>query len=1843
MVHSGLRLRRVWRVSMAGGMLALAAMPSVARASDEVAHEARGHERSGYSLSDYENINLANGNLSFRVPLWSVRTDGGLAYELALQHDSKVWHTHRYCTVVYDGYERCEGAGGAILEAQVAYGVEAYGFGWDLRPPRIVMARTLPHTRQTAYLDGTGARHGVSGTPPWLAAGDADGEVGGEWAVGDRFYTRDGSNHRFTVAQVDGAGRALRVEMEDGDGTLYVFAHVVPIGCDSSRRVLPTDLDLSYINFRVETAGLYLSEIQRGPWRASGPANRIRFEYAAPSAPWTSACSPNRPWLLQRVTASGEAPRSVEIGYHPGTGTIERVRVPAFNPVLGDTQPSADREEIRFTLESRSFEQRNAANLLNFTAAHLTEVRYPDGASFRFDELLLPGEEPLADVVLPSGGRVEYGRGPYPVGRGRCEDAPGEDDGCRFWLTCGAAVPRIGGTHSTSLYSEGVTSRTLSYRDAATEGGPPRRETTWFQQGLNCAVSPQFTTDPSQLRPWPYDFDWALRDAEGLVHPEYLWTVVYTAGGAAGPRSQGVVEIHRFHPLTREEFSVDVLAGASEELAALPLYALIGTEDLTGSALRVLRHTEIDRELRYGLDYPSIVFGGDRYSYVRQRRVLTDEASGDSTVADVESCSPPVYADPTGPPVVTVDCAELRETVSVDSYLNPAVRTLLSLRSAPGAELSRTWETSYRVWDAETSWFLHRDTATRVCEADSCSYRTRSWLNLSQSGARKWFAPHVEVRNPGAGGGCTADCVRSTSGYDALGNRELTTVDGGYGTGFGALTLTTRTGFRHGQPARRQLESGGSALLRWEREVDPGTGLVRWHVAGNGSGFAYGYDASGRLTEIAPVEGDLVGSAWQLEIPRSADGAAMVGSHLDRVLPEGSELLRHELSDSAYDLVPAGGGRRLEAVWIDPTPSAAVDFDGLGRITKQQERYPSGSGVRTRLSLDLYRDGVDPCGTGQGTGLPHTSRVALASEWRDDTDWSGCADLDWTETLYDPAGRPAIIRLPDGSESFLGYVGDSQRTVLRSVATDPAGGQQWLAAVTLEDGLGRPRALDEELAPGELVSADYGYDHEDRQVWARLWEGEPGASASQSRSWSYSAGGFLTAATEPERATSYLGWDGPGNLRSSRTAGTTSTIGYDAFGRRSSTTVGGLAAASWLWGDSRPSAPAAVGDPDYGAIVEATQHNRFGSQDVPVTTVWTHGGPGGRIDGRTVEIGGVGSATDHLALSYAYDRWGNPSQIDHPQWSAWPAGCQEILHEERSSEGSWLTSADARLAGDTAAAAGAVRSYHASGRVSKTEYRSEGDSYGRLVETADLSGMARPRKLELWWAESPTEVEQRWAEGSFAYDGAGNVKRIGMRRFAYDGLDRLVAFHEAGAPVETYAWDRWGNLTELVNSDAGHGGGFTLRLGGAANDNRPEQLTVPGAGSAALGWSARGNLTALPALGPLRAKQLTFSNEDRLLVSVDSASGTRWRHAYDAAGERVASWRRTSAGQLAELRLFARDETGSVLSEWSLLPGSDFGPVRDYLHAGDRVVAQLDWTAGEPQPRFLAHDHLGSTRVLIEPDGTMTDLIEYWPFGGFRSGGPVPDASHLFTGHERDLGASSSELDFMHARYYSPALARFASVDSAGGDPASSQSWNRYSYTSGNPLRAVDPTGLYEEDVHRSLTAVLALAVGFDTKEANAIAAANQRVDDNPKTVAHSGFEASSGYHFTTEERRDELWAAFESSKTPDALGVYLHAEQDSFSHAGFGPVFGHVHAGHAPDKTYNDPEKADQMAATSYAKLVAAAEIMGLDADDRIPFSAISQLVQEFNDARSLDEKNRIIRQMELIVTESRQSGQNP
>lgn len=48
----------------------------------------------------------------------------------------------------------------------------------------------------------------------------------------------------------------------------------------------------------------------------------------------------------------------------------------------------------------------------------------------------------------------------------------------------------------------------------------------------------------------------------------------------------------------------------------------------------------------------------------------------------------------------------------------------------------------------------------------------------------------------------------------------------------------------------------------------------------------------------------------------------------------------------------------------------------------------------------------------------------------------------------------------------------------------------------------------------------------------------------------------------------------------------------------------------------------------------------------------------------------------------------------------------------------------------------------------------------------------------------------------------------------------------------------------------------------------------------------------------------------------------------------------------------------------------------------------------------------------------------------------------------------------MHARYFSAEVGRFHSVDPVGAAPSWPQSWNRYGYVLGNPVKYIDPDGM---------------------------------------------------------------------------------------------------------------------------------------------------------------------------------------
>jgi len=115
---------------------------------------------------------------------------------------------------------------------------------------------------------------------------------------------------------------------------------------------------------------------------------------------------------------------------------------------------------------------------------------------------------------------------------------------------------------------------------------------------------------------------------------------------------------------------------------------------------------------------------------------------------------------------------------------------------------------------------------------------------------------------------------------------------------------------------------------------------------------------------------------------------------------------------------------------------------------------------------------------------------------------------------------------------------------------------------------------------------------------------------------------------------------------------------------------------------------------------------------------------------------------------------------------------------------------------------------------------------------------------------------------------------------------------------------------------------------------------------------------------------------------------------------------------------------------------------------------------------YVVTDALGNIRVIEDEQGNVIERHDYLAFGEECTTGPCAanpgvgaGQPRKFTGKERD---QETGLDYFGARYYSPPIARFTTVDPVYTwrenltDP---QRWNRYAYARNNPLKYVDPDG----------------------------------------------------------------------------------------------------------------------------------------------------------------------------------------
>ncbi|MGV8039477.1 MAG: RHS repeat domain-containing protein [Thermoanaerobaculaceae bacterium] len=325
------------------------------------------------------------------------------------------------------------------------------------------------------------------------------------------------------------------------------------------------------------------------------------------------------------------------------------------------------------------------------------------------------------------------------------------------------------------------------------------------------------------------------------------------------------------------------------------------------------------------------------------------------------------------------------------------------------------------------------------------------------------------------------------------------------------------------------------------------------------------------------------------------------------------------------------------------------------------------------------------------------------------------------------------------------------------------------------------------------------------------------------------------------------------------------------------------------------------------------------------------------------------------------------------------------------------------------------------------------------TQTIDATNlMARPASISTANAiMRGSGTDGNWSTGTYAYDAAGNITAMGAQPFHYDGVSRLTSGTVTGFGSESYTYDPYGNLTSA--------GSIVLTTDPATN-----HLDAAVTGAA---YDGAGNLTSFG----LSGSTTTYTYDDLNQLASVFGSGVNRSQAYTADGERL--FVRDGPTYLVTLR----DLGGNVIREVEYTTSGGWRWRRDNVYRGGLLLASQGREEGIQHYHL---DHLGSPWLVTSRTGEQLRLFATSPFGKDPTATQSSERMR-FTVHERDVGQLSDvldDIDYMHARSYSPRLGRFLSLDPVRGGQSSPQSFNLFAYVRNNPSRKTDPSGLAPQD-----------------------------------------------------------------------------------------------------------------------------------------------------------------------------------
>jgi RHS repeat-associated protein len=296
----------------------------------------------------------------------------------------------------------------------------------------------------------------------------------------------------------------------------------------------------------------------------------------------------------------------------------------------------------------------------------------------------------------------------------------------------------------------------------------------------------------------------------------------------------------------------------------------------------------------------------------------------------------------------------------------------------------------------------------------------------------------------------------------------------------------------------------------------------------------------------------------------------------------------------------------------------------------------------------------------------------------------------------------------------------------------------------------------------------------------------------------------------------------------------------------------------------------------------------------------------------------------------------------------------------------------------------------------------------------------------------------------------GSLNNIANLTNTYDLASRITSEVLNGGAPTTYSYDITNQLTNdsVVTYSYDLNGNRTMS--GYSTGPANELLSD---GVSSYSYDRNGNLVQKVNISTGETVTYRYDNRNRMITVTDTTtSGLQMQatYSYDALGQRIEKdvW----AGGVATVTQMAYDDGRQV---WVDMNGSSALQTQ-YLRTGNVLELPARVSSGGTAA-WLLTDRMGSIRNVVNSTGAVIDTVTYDGYGNGTQSNVTNGGLYLYVGYRYDSETMLFRPDPTTARYYSPEIGRWQSID-----PTSFQGMdsNLFRYVFNYPTGRLDPTGL---------------------------------------------------------------------------------------------------------------------------------------------------------------------------------------